>query len=83
VGVENIQVSGVAVGVPKVDAPNLGALTTASQVAQAAAKQGVGPEAQPSTALADLPSVITVEVAGYETTDPSAAEDPKKKRGAK
>ncbi|HVI92419.1 MAG TPA: filamentous hemagglutinin family protein, partial [Anaeromyxobacter sp.] len=83
VGVENIQVSGVAVGVPKVDAPNLGALTTASQVAQAAAKQGVGPEAQPSTALADLPSIITVEVAGYETTDPSAAEDPKKKRGAK
>ncbi|HUJ27247.1 MAG TPA: filamentous hemagglutinin family protein, partial [Myxococcales bacterium] len=75
VGVENIQVSGAAAGVPKVEAPNLGALSTVSQVAQAAAKEGVGPAAQPHTAVADLPSIITVEVVGYEQTD-----DPKKKK---
>jgi hypothetical protein len=70
VGVENIQVSGAAVGVPKVEAPNVAAITSASQVAQAAAKEGVGPAATPQPAVADLPSIITVEVVGYETADP-------------
>jgi hypothetical protein len=71
VGIENIQVSGASQGVPKVEAPNLGALTTASQVAQAAAREGVGPEsAAARSAVADLPSIITVEVVGYETSDP-------------
>jgi filamentous hemagglutinin family protein len=71
VGVENIQASGSVSGVPKVEGPNIGALTSASSVAQAATKEGVGPEAQPRTAVADLPSIITVEVVGYETTDES------------
>jgi hypothetical protein len=62
--------------VPKVEGPNIGALTSASQVAQAATKEGAGPEAQPRTAVADLPSIITVEVVGYETTDE------KKKKGS-
>jgi filamentous hemagglutinin family protein len=84
VGVENIQVSGASSGVPKVEAPNIGSLTTASAVAQAAAKQGVGPEssaAKAAAAAADLPSIITVEVVGYETTD--EAQDPKAKKGKK
>ncbi|HYV65566.1 MAG TPA: filamentous hemagglutinin family protein, partial [Myxococcales bacterium] len=79
VGVENIQVSGSAAGVPKVEAPNVAALTSASQVAQAAAKEGVGPEAQPRTAVADLPSIITVEVLGYETEAGDDASERKKK----
>jgi filamentous hemagglutinin len=84
VGVENISVSGSAAGVPKVEAPNLGAMTTASQVSAAATKEGVGPEARPRTTAADLPSIITVEVVGYETTkgEGEEAPAPKKKRGS-
>jgi hypothetical protein len=80
VGVENIQVSGAATGVPKVEAPNIGSLTTASSVAQAAAQQGVGPAAQARNSMADLPSIITVEVLGYETSAPSGEPDPRKKK---
>jgi len=67
VGMENIQVSGSSQGVPKVDAPNIGALTSASQVAQASTREGVGPEATARARVADLPSLITVEPVGYET----------------
>jgi hypothetical protein len=67
VGMENIQVSGSSQGVPKVDAPNIGALTSASQVAQAATREGVGSEATARARVADLPSIITVEPVGYET----------------
>jgi filamentous hemagglutinin family protein len=81
VGVENIQVSGATAGVPKVEAPSLGALTTASAVSQSAAASGVGPEAQPKTTAAELPSIITVEVVGYETPEPGAEQDPKKRTG--
>src|SRR5262249_63051 len=77
VGVENIQVSGAAAGVPKVEAPNLGALNTVSSLPQPAAEEGVGPAAQRRTAVADLPSIITVEVVGYEQSD-----DPKKRKKA-
>jgi hypothetical protein len=84
VGVENIQVSGgKSAGVPTVEPPNVGALTSASSVAKAAAQEGVGPAAQPKTTLADLPSIITVEVVGYESSGPDdkgSAEDPKKKK---
>ena len=72
VGVDNIQVSGTAAGVPRVEAPNIPALTTASQVVQAATQEGLGSEASAAAArstLADLPSIITVEVVGYETTE--------------
>ncbi len=84
VGLENIQVSGASAGVPKVEVPNIGALTTASQLAQAAAKEGVGPEAQPRTTIADLPSVITVEVVGYEAADRAEGEEdrsPSRRKG--
>jgi hypothetical protein len=74
VGIENIQTTGTSVGVPKVDPPNVAALSSASSVAQAAAKEGVGAEAAGSQArqAADLPSIITVEVVGYETSEPAA-----------
>ncbi len=86
VGLDNIQVSGISVGVPKIETPNIGALTNASQLAQAATKEGVGPESAAAAAaarktLAELPSIITVEVVGYET--PAAGDrtgDPKKKK---
>ena len=83
VGVENIQVTGSAVGVPKVTAVNVAALSTASQLTQAATKEGVGPAAAPRTAVQDLPSIVTVEVVGYETTEktPGAPEETKKKKG--
>jgi filamentous hemagglutinin len=84
VGVENIQTTGASTGVPKVEVPNIGALTTASQVAQAAAKEGVGPRAvAPKNTLADLPSIITVEVVGYETTEPRDDQAKRKKKGAR
>jgi filamentous hemagglutinin len=83
VGVENIQVSGASSGVPKIEMPNLGALTTASQLTQAATQEGVGPQSAEAAAaarksLAELPSIITVEVVGYETADETSSE----KRGS-
>jgi hypothetical protein len=85
VGIENIQTTGTSVGVPKVEPPNVAALTSASSVAQAAAKEGVGPEsAGAATRLAaDLPSIITVEVVGYETTDPAAGSNDGEAAGKK
>jgi len=79
-GAENIQVSGAAAGVPKVEAPNIGALTSASAIAQAAAQEGAAPAAQPRSAIADLPSIITVEVVGYEQAEPGTDEQRKKKK---
>jgi len=83
VGVENIQFSGKEAGVPKVEVPNISALTSASQLSQAASQQGVGPEARPRTSVADLPSIITVEVLGYETPTPTEGQDRRKGKGAK
>ena len=80
VGIENIQVTGAAQGVPKVEAPNLGALTTASAVASQAAREGVVPTPETRT-VPDLPSIITVEVVGYEKDEgQSPAEKKKRKR---
>jgi Filamentous haemagglutinin family outer membrane protein len=87
VGVENIQTTGAASGVPKVEVPSVGAVTTASQVAQAATKEGIGPAATAATKnpVADLPSIITVEVVGYETTGDGEApsDQPSEKREKK
>jgi filamentous hemagglutinin family protein len=80
VGMDNIQASGAAQGVPKVEAPNFGALATASAVAQAAAKEAVAPPESARTTVADLPSIITVEVVGYETTDQPDETERKKKK---
>jgi hypothetical protein len=82
VGMENIQVSGASAGVPSVEPPNTVALTTASAVAQAATKEGVGPAAQPRQAAEDLPSIITVEVVGYEKEGEDGGEaEARRKRG--
>ena len=78
VGVENISASGAVAGVPKVEAPNLGALTGASQTAQATAREAVAATAQAKNTVVDLPSIVTVEVVGYEKTD-DADERRKKK----
>jgi filamentous hemagglutinin len=81
VGAGNIQASGTTAGVPKVEAPNLGALTAASQATQATAKEVVAADAAPkSGALEDLPSIITVEVLGYETPAGSDAERERRKK---
>jgi filamentous hemagglutinin len=77
VGMENIQVSGSSQGVPKVDAPNIGALTSASQLTQAATNEGAGSGATMRTRVADLPSIITVEAVGYETQEEKEKEDGK------
>jgi len=80
VGIENIQVSGASQGVPKVEAPNVAVLTAASQVAQAATEGVVATQAAARGPMPDLPSVITVEVVGYEE---SAADAEKKKKEKK
>ncbi len=80
VGMENIQASGASVGVPKVEVPSVGALTTASQLTQAAAKEGVGPPPQAKNPVAELPSIITVEVVGYETPDTPAQREEEQRR---
>jgi hypothetical protein len=79
VGVENIQVSGSSAGIPKVQAPNIGTLTSASQATQAASKEAIAssPSDQSTQSrIEELPSIITVEVVGYEATD---EKDKKKK----
>jgi len=58
----NIEVGGVARGIPTVQAPNVGALTSASGVAGAAAKTAEAPMSRDAEAR---PSIIMVEVVGY------------------
>jgi filamentous hemagglutinin family protein len=69
VGVDNIQVTGgTSRGVPQVAAPNMVAISSADQVARSSVKEGVGPDAAAAQrTAADLPSIITVDVMGYET----------------
>jgi filamentous hemagglutinin family protein len=82
VGVENIQVSGgQSSGVPKVEMPSLAVLTAASTATQGATRDvGSTPGAGAATTPPpDLPSIITVEVVGYET-EPGDGRDEKKDR---
>ncbi len=73
VNAANIQAQGGVIGVPVVQAPNMGALSEASNTAGAAAKQA---EVPPQRAN-DQPSVIIVEVLGYGGGD--GGDEPKRR----
>ncbi|MDE5458292.1 filamentous hemagglutinin N-terminal domain-containing protein [Bradyrhizobium sp. CSA112] len=62
INANNITVSGAAIGVPTVQAPNIGSLTEASNVAGAAA-QATTPPTQ--SRGGEQPSIIIVEVLGF------------------
>lgn len=62
----NIQVGGSATGIPTVIAPNIGALSAASNTAGAAAKSAEPPTASGNN---DRASVFIVEVVGYGGSD--------------
>jgi Filamentous haemagglutinin family outer membrane protein len=64
----NIQVGGKATGVPVVEAPNIGALTSASNTAGAASKSADTPTGSAGNDH-DRPSIIIVEVLGYGGCD--------------
>ena len=71
----NIQVGGTATGIPTVVAPNIGALTSASNTAGAAAKTSETPNAAKNN---DQPSIIIVEFLGFVGGE---TDDNKKSRG--
>ncbi|AUC96260.1 filamentous hemagglutinin [Bradyrhizobium sp. SK17] len=73
VNAANIQAQGGVIGVPVVQAPNIGALSEASNTAGAAAQQAAAPPPRTN----DQPSVIIVEVLGYGGGDGS--EEPKRR----
>lgn len=62
----NIQVGGTATGIPTITAPNIGALSAASNTAGAAAKSAEPPTAGGNN---DRASVFIVEVVGYGGAD--------------
>jgi hypothetical protein len=79
----NIDVGGVAVGIPTTAAPNVGALTAASNSAGAAATAAddAARRSRQSDGNRDLPSIITVEVIGYGGGDGrSRGDDPEERR---
>jgi hypothetical protein len=81
----NIQVAGTETGVPTIVAPNIGALTTASNAAgqAAAAATDAATQARKRPEPQDLPSIITVEVIGYGGGDAAPAQDQQKKDRSK
>ena len=76
----NIQVGGKVTGVPTVEAPNIGSLTAANNVAGAGAKVDTPAH---SAKANDRPSIIIVEVLGYGGGDGAAPgeKDDKRLRG--
>src|SRR5262249_17412655 len=73
VGGENIKSTGATSGGPKEVPPNAAALTEADKVLTASTQQ-LGEVAQAKTKPQELPSIITVEVIGYEV--PKGGERP-------
>jgi len=78
VGFDNIQFTGSATGVPKVVVPNIAAITEADK-SLTAATQNVGPAAQPRAKPEELPSIVTVEVIGYETPQSSEGNEERRR----
>jgi hypothetical protein len=78
VGLENIQVTGgTARGVPQVEVPSVTLVNTSAALAATATQGAVGPNPESAQrALAELPSIITVEAIGYETKKRRTGEDP-------
>jgi hypothetical protein len=74
----NIQVGGTATGIPTVVAPNIGALTSASNITGAAAKTA---DLQASSNN-DHPSVIIVEFLGFGGGDGSDQPNPVPERNS-
>jgi filamentous hemagglutinin family protein len=70
----NIQVQGTVTGLQTAAAPNVGALTSASNAAgqTAATAMNAANQGRNRPALQDLPSIITVEVVGYGGGDNGA-----------
>ena len=79
VNAANIQAQGTTTGVPTVQAPNIGGLTEASNVAGAAAQQAAVPQQGSGNSQ---PSIIIVEVLGFGggSGDQPASEDDKQRR---
>jgi hypothetical protein len=75
----NIQVGGTATGVPVVQAPDLGALTSGSNVAAAATGNADAPAQKAET----QPSIIIVEVLGYGGSDGGPAPDGQPRKNGK
>jgi hypothetical protein len=73
----NIDVGGIASGIPTAAAPNVGALTAASNSAGAAATAAddAARRSRQTDGNRDLPSIITVEVIGYGGGDGRPRED--------
>lgn len=67
VNAANIQVQGKSMGIPVVAAPNIGALTAASNTAGSAAgaAEAAARASRQTGPRTDMPSIITVEVIGY------------------
>jgi filamentous hemagglutinin len=64
--VANIQVRGIAVGIPTAVTPNISGLTAASNTARSTVNTATEIAKQPTTAQQpDIPSIITVDVLGY------------------
>jgi filamentous hemagglutinin-like outer membrane protein len=77
----NIQVGGKSTGVPTVEAPNIAALTSASNTAGAAAKTSESPSDPAKSS--DQPSVIIVEFLGFGGGDgevPAEGEQARQRR---
>ena len=67
INASNISVGGTSSGIPTVAAPNIGALTTASNSTGAVnnAASGIANQNRDAAAVQEAPSIITVDVVGY------------------